>query len=186
MSDSVSEILPPKKRFVPKATRPIVKEMFSDDLLKKLQEHDNKIKRSTLRGCYKSALLRYVREQLKVKRLPKRANGQSYHKLSRWALLELLVNEGIKDFRLTHKDFWAIRKTTKHTRKGKDGKEETVEVTMEIEKKEEKASEEQEQAQAEEVAAPAPVEQQKQKKARAGKKNAKAAAALVTSTLYSA
>lgn len=108
-----------RKRFVPKATKPIKKDVFSDALLERLKDADSKIARSTIRGCYKRALLNFIRRELKVKRLPKRPDGQPYHKLSRWQLLEVLVTEGVKDLKLTHKQLWEIRKGSKHTRKNK-------------------------------------------------------------------
>jgi hypothetical protein len=97
------------------------KQTYDDQLLEKLQAADNKIKRSTLRGCYKEALLAYMRTKLGVKRLPKRKEGaESYHHLPRWSLIEMLVVDGIKDVRLDHKDLWKIRRGTKNSRPKKE------------------------------------------------------------------
>lgn len=96
-----------------------VRSKFDEEVLKRLQAKDPKIKRATVRGVYKDALLKKLREDLSTKRLPKGIDGQALHKLTRWQLIEYVVLVGVNGKTMGHQDLWAIRKSTKHIRSKK-------------------------------------------------------------------
>ena len=93
---------------------------FDPDVLARIQSADGKIKRATLRGVYKDALLKKLRTDHNLKRLPKTDSGIPLHKMDRWALIEHAVVNGINGKRYNHQDFWSIRRDTKHVRSKKE------------------------------------------------------------------
>lgn len=106
-----------------RARKSPIRSKFDEEVLKRLQAKDPKIKRATVRGVYKDALLKKLREDLSTKRLPKGIDGQALHKMNRWQLIEYVVVVGINGKTFGHQDLWAIRKSTKHVR-AKKGEEE--------------------------------------------------------------
>ena len=105
----------------PVATRKSpIRSKFDEEVLKRLQAKDPKIKRATVRGVYKDALLKKLRADLNTKRLPKNAEGQALHKMTRWQLIEYVVVVGINGKNFNHQDLWEIRKATKHVRAKKE------------------------------------------------------------------